>query len=144
MNVYCTWSEAIKAGIAIRPVQAFHKFYDAETGGTCANGAALEAIFGVTFTNDLLLERWNEVMAVMRDHYSRSLNHQVELPCDCGQLTDVSIEYSVKGRIHRLDNIVVHLNNAHRWTREDIADWLESEEEKLGYVTLVEAEVVTA
>jgi hypothetical protein len=146
MKLYCTWSEAIRVGIAIRPVQAFHKFYDTETGGTCANGAALEAIFGIPFTNELLLERWDEVMTVLRDNYSKSLNHDVFLPCNCEELTDVDSKYAVQGTVHRLDNIVVHLNNHHRWTREAIADWLESEEEKLGFVTLVEAdsEVVKA
>jgi hypothetical protein len=36
--------------------------------------------------------------------------------------------------------MIWHLNDHHGWTREQIADWLYSEEEKLGFVTLVEAE----
>jgi hypothetical protein len=32
------------------------------------------------------------------------------------------------------------LNDEHKWTREQIADWLEKEEEKLGFITIVEAE----
>lgn len=144
MQLFYTWSEAIRAGIAIRPVQAFHKFYDAETGGTCANGAALEAIFGETFDNEKLRDQWDEVSAVIREYYKPCLNHRVALPCECISLLDGPLEMEdlTVGRVHRLDNIVVHLNNHHRWTRETIADWLESEEEKLGYVTLVETDEV--
>lgn len=144
MKIYYTWSEAIRAGIVLRPVQAFNKFFDSETEGTCANGAALEAIFGVPFTNDLLLERYDEVMMVMRDYYASSLNHRVELPCSCDSLIDGPHEVETGGRVHRLDHIVVHLNNHDRWTRERIADWLESEEEKLGFVTIVEESDVAA
>jgi hypothetical protein len=39
-------------------------------------------------------------------------------------------------------NTVWHLNDHHGYTREAVADWLESEEEKLGYITLVESETV--
>lgn len=142
MKIYYTWSEAIRAGVKLRPVQAFKKFFDPDTGGTCANGAALEAIFGVPFTNDLLSERYGEVTDVMRNHYKQSLGHYVELPCQCDSLEDGPLDVVTYGRTHRLDNIVVHLNNHHKWTREQIADWLESEEEKLGYVTIAESETV--
>lgn len=115
-------------------------FFDSETQGTCANGAALEAIFGFPFTNALILEHWDEITAVMRDYYKPSLCHYVPLPCDCDTLIDGPQEMQDEkdGTVHRLDNIIVHLNNHHRWTREQIADWLESEEEKLGFVTVVE------
>lgn len=144
MKIFYTWSEAIRAGIAIRPVQAFNKFYDPETDGTCANGAALEAIFGETFDNEKIRARWSEVGNVIREYYSLCLNHRVLLPCDCAELFDGprGMEDEPEGRLHRLDNIVVHLNNHHRWTREQIADWLEGEEEKLGYVTIAEADTV--
>lgn len=138
MKIFYTWSEAIRAGITLRPVQAFRAFFDSETGGTCANGAALEAIFGEPFTNDMLIQREREVADVMREHYSQSLNHYVELPCHCDSLVLGPKGVLPIGRIHRLDHIIVHLNNHDRWTREQIADWLEGEEEKLGYVTLVE------
>lgn len=141
MKIYYTWSEAIRAGIALRPIQAFKKFFDPETGGTCANGAALEAIFGEPFTNDLLLQRECEVAGLMRDHYSQSLNHYVELPCQCDSLALGPEGVLPIGRTHRLDHIVVHLNNHDKWSRERIADWLEGEEEKLGYVTVVEEAV---
>jgi hypothetical protein len=37
----------------------------------------------------------------------------------------------------------MHLNDHHKWTREQIADWLELEEEKLGYVTIAEPEAAS-
>ena len=37
-------------------------------------------------------------------------------------------------------DVTMDLNDHHKWTREQIANWLEQEEEKLGYVTLVEKE----
>ena len=39
--------------------------------------------------------------------------------------------------------IVAHLNDNHRWTREEIADWLQSEEDKLGFETVVEPESIS-
>jgi hypothetical protein len=39
--------------------------------------------------------------------------------------------------------VIFHLNDDHLWTREQIADWLESEEEKLGFITLTETESQT-
>lgn len=33
-----------------------------------------------------------------------------------------------------------HLNDFHEWTREQIADWLYTEEEKLGFVTVIETQ----
>lgn len=36
--------------------------------------------------------------------------------------------------------IITHLNDDHRWTMEQIADWVEIIEESLGYVHLVEIE----
>lgn len=32
----------------------------------------------------------------------------------------------------------LHLNDVHRWSREQIADWLFQEEEKIGFLTLTE------
>jgi hypothetical protein len=140
MRHFFTFSEAIREGAKLRPVQAFHRFFDVETGGTCANGAALEAIFGEPFTNELLEERRYEVVQVMRSDFSYLIGLKVEVPCECNRLHNGPAGEDPTGRRHRPDNIAVHLNNYHKWTREAIADWLESEEEKLGYVTLTESE----
>jgi hypothetical protein len=39
-------------------------------------------------------------------------------------------------QLKRLGAIVAHLNDSHWWSREAIADWLQGEEDKLGFVTL--------
>jgi hypothetical protein len=140
MRHFFTFSEAIREGAKLRPVQAFHRFFDVETGGTCATGAALEAIFEEPFTNELLIERWDEVLDALSTDYSYMGKLKVEMPCECDQLYDGPSDTDPEGRIHKADTIAVHLNNHHKWTREAIADWLEAEEEKLGYVTLVESE----
>lgn len=31
----------------------------------------------------------------------------------------------IKGVVARLEKIIIHLNDEHQWTREQIADWLE-------------------
>ncbi len=41
-----------------------------------------------------------------------------------------------------IDFIIRHLNDQHEWTREQIADWLYAEEEKLGFVTVIESEAL--
>jgi hypothetical protein len=41
-----------------------------------------------------------------------------------------------------LVTLIWHLNDEHHLSFGQIADWLESEEEKLGYVTVVESETV--
>jgi hypothetical protein len=138
MRHFCSFSEAIREGARIRPAQAFHKFYDAENDGTCATGAALEAIFGETFTNEILTEKREEVRSVLRSDFPYMIGLKVTIPCECPRLYDGPCDVDTAGRIHGLANVVVHLNNHHHWTREQIADWVELEEEKLGFVTLTE------
>jgi hypothetical protein len=51
-----------------------------------------------------------------------------------------------EGDSHQGENdligICILLFEFHRWTREAIADWLYTEEEKLGFVTLIETEAL--
>lgn len=44
-------------------------------------------------------------------------------PCDCGLGFDPAYGY--------VGFVIAHLNNEHRWTRERIADWVESVEKQL-------------
>lgn len=127
MKHFCSLSEAIREGAKLRP-QAHHGMLLA--GGTCAMGAAAEAIgfstreidYGCYF--DLL------------DLYPYARTTETTCPVvSCGKAWD----FDNKSRTY-LGQLIVHLNDDHRWTREAIADWLESEEEKLGFVTVVESE----
>lgn len=40
-----------------------------------------------------------------------------------------------KGRVPHLQATIIHLNDAHRWTREEIADWLETLDHDLTFKT---------
>jgi hypothetical protein len=119
MKLYASFAEAIREGAKIRP-QTFGVMR--KDNASCAFGAGYEAMNGS-------LE--NVSTDPVEDYY-RYLTNAADCPiegCDEGcsdqpQLTD----------------IIIHLNDGHQWTREAIADWLETEEEKLGFITVVESE----
>jgi hypothetical protein len=115
---YCSLSSAIRAGSALGP-QAFDRWFG-KNGATCALGAARVAEFGLEHEGGIDLGAiWPYCITAYAS-------------CPDGGCS----EY---GKV-RIFGLVVHLNDFHRWTRDQIADWLESEEEKLGYITLVESE----
>lgn len=113
-------SEAIRLGAMLKP-QAFGRISGPVDGprgpgdvlglrfvlGTCALGAAYDAGF-------------------IRQLADADV-HDVEMYCPaCGQ-------WSYGGEAVALVNhIVMHLNDEHRWTRERIADWVESVEQAAG------------
>lgn len=115
MKNFCCFSEAIRAGAKLRP-QGFGELH--EGGKSCAIGAGREAIYG---TLDSEQEHYDQVRALFPYMQSRATCPACPL-----RLTLFIITY--------------HLNDDHRWTREAIADWLESEEEKLVFVSVVEGE----
>jgi len=43
----------------------------------------------------------------------------VDLPCECGQ-------YALSGMTYSLHTAIMHLNDNHKWTRERIADWVDT------------------
>lgn len=141
MKHLCCFSEAIREGAKLRP-QAFNGY--ARDGGTCAIGAGLEA----------MLERPLQIEDCLTEGGLRSvlketcfwdtfayLHNVAAAPCGCAEPIGFQT-WDRKSDVteSRLDNIIVHLNNEHHWTREAIADWLEQEENKLGFVTVVESE----
>jgi hypothetical protein len=96
-------SEAIRLGAMLRP-QAFG--VDSDGVGTCAFGAAREAIGHDMSLEFFLMER---VFPIVSSFPS-------VCPA-CGKQT------AIKASI-----VSEHLNDKHRWTREQIADWVESVE----------------
>jgi len=112
---YCSLSSAIRAGSALGP-QAFGEWRD-DNGATCALGAAAAAELGAEYEGGINLGEFWPYGDTARTF----------CPKGCFPYSNVHVF-----------GLVVHLNDAHKWTREQIADWLESEEEKLGFVTLVE------
>ena len=107
---YCCFSEAIRDGAKLRP-QAYgaHRGY-----ASCALEAGIEAIGGEFAWSDKaqLCERFPYMRTVVTAPPFRS---RISLFDACWQL-----------------------NDCEKWTREQIADWLFVEEEKLGFVTLIE------
>lgn len=59
----------------------------------------------------------NDRIPLLEEH-CRGLHNIVEYPCDC--------LHREEGRANSLDVVIIHLNDIENWSREDIADWLES------------------
>lgn len=116
MKLYASFSEAIREGAKLRP-QAIGYYFS--LGRSCALGAVLEISYGNTKHRDFV-------------ELNRAYPYMVKEEHVCP-------ESKCAGN-HTLLGLVLHLNDDHQWTREVIADWLETEEEKLGFVTVVENE----
>lgn len=97
-------SEAIRLGAMLRP-QAFGFYFEA--GKSCAFGAAAEAS-GTTSG------AWGRADLQIRGQWPWVFTTRARCPA-CLEP-------------HHVRRIVAHLNNDHRWTRERIADWVESYE----------------
>jgi len=115
MKLFASFSEAIREGAKLRP-QSFRQMY--RDGSTCAIGAGYEAMTGG-------LEGVSAAVPELEYPYLKEPS-----TCPVSQCQD---EDAVD-----MTDVIIHLNDSHRWSRADIADWLEKEEEKLGYVTLTE------
>lgn len=104
-------SEAIREGAKLRP-QTHRRYW--QPNGSCALGAAVEATKGsVAASSVSIREHLNEVWQGLRDTYKYC-------PVDCCRWQRHEALYDVPA-------IVVHLNDDHDWTREEIADWVEKE-----------------
>lgn len=126
---YAYFSAAIRDGAKLRP-QAYHE----ESGyGSCAIEAGCHAMTGVAETAYRLIERVYPYMGT-------ALAPCPAISCKSDSWRD----WSVPGRVGKLTSLCWHLNDYHNWSREHIADWLYAEEEKLGFVTLIEPEIQVA
>jgi hypothetical protein len=118
-------SEAIRLGAMLKP-QAFDALF---TGGaTCAVGAALDAI-GVELLDE----------AVCKNFPPDSLWDEAELRFP---LLAVVAVHPVDLRHMEVGMLITDLNDFHLWSREQIADWVESVEPKApqGAVAVVAAD----
>lgn len=108
-------SEAIREGAKKRP-QAFGAYFKRDNNDilcSCALGAAYENLRDITRPQGLSTEDY------LIDSYpwlADDINERCPTE-DCS-----SLDADAK----RLD-VVAHLNDEHKWTREAIADWLESQ-----------------
>lgn len=109
-------SEAIRLGAMAGP-QIFWRLYDAQTHGTCAQGAAALAIGCIDLeTRYYKVPFPPAITAAWTPVYAAFMNQ----PCpECGQ-RDKFLS----------DGLMAHLNNEHQWTREHIADMVEEIERR--------------
>ena len=98
-------SDAIRLGAMMKP-QAFGHLHDPLTKGTCALGAAHDAMGLLRLTSAGYCKAVPEVWEAAFD--------TVIVGCPECRMH------------HRKVMILTHLNDDHRWTRERIADWAEA------------------
>ena len=98
-------ARAILTGAERRPKQSFGAYFDG-AGGSCALGAAYEGIY-------LLPRNVGEATPQRMDRFFHCLEN-VSRRCPAGCRKQIPI-----------GAMIVHLNDDHLWTREQIADWLE-------------------
>lgn len=109
-------SDAIRLGALLRP-QAFGRLFDADERATCALGAAYEAIGE--------LDRFLEIDA---DPTAASMEllepaFKVLTAWGTGQFVTCPGPQQVQ---MQLGAAITTLNDHHKWTREQIADWVET------------------
>lgn len=98
-------AEAILSGARRRPKQSFGTYFDTQ-GGSCALGAAYEGIYR-------LPRNMADATPRRLDRFFHCLEN-VSRRCPAGCRKQIPI-----------GAMIVHLNDDHQWTREQIADWLE-------------------
>ena len=118
-------SEAIRIGAERRP-QCRDVFFNRIHGQlcSCALGAAFE---GGDLIDQEMLSRGivalhMELVSAFEGFELYSVNNSGMLPFPCPS-------FSCRERPAQLPEVIVHLNDEHNWTREQIADWLE----EIGY-----------
>jgi hypothetical protein len=131
-----SFSDAIRYGATLRP-QAFGAYTRGHS--TCAWGAGLEALLGRPLTiEECLSEEGLKKIIADTALWSRFayLRTKVPSPCGCVRVEGFQNRDYSPNTSKSIANMIVHLNNEHEWSREQIADWLQSEEDKLGFVTI--------
>ncbi len=131
-------SEAIRIGSMLRP-QAYKHYFDRE-GGSCAIGAALEAIGITRVTKGKKVEReramLNELITTPDWKEWKSSPYVLaresrQCPV-CDGLDWYSPNKKDTVKTPNVSSVIIHLNNDHMWTRQAIADWVKSVEDKYG------------
>lgn len=107
------FSEAIRLGAMLKP-QAFGKLQDA--GGSCAYGAALDAC-GIQDQDNVTEQQLCELFPITTAPASCPV---------CGLHLEPQPEPWQIRELKTVDEVITHLNDWHRWTRERIADFVET------------------
>ena len=116
MKHFCSFSEAIRAGIPLGP-QAFG--YRGHGGSMCVLYTGY-----VAMELDWILGNASDIYPYLKD---------------ITKCPDCDLEAGIAPHDYT-PSLLTHINDHHKWTREQIADWLYGYEESIGYVTLVESE----
>jgi hypothetical protein len=102
-------ANAIEEGAKRRPTQAFGEYFS-EKGGSCALGAAYEGAY-----------------ALPRDpHEAHSIRPRMHRLFDCLESVRRRCPEGCNKRLP-LNAIILHLNDDHHWTREQIVAWLKKD-----------------
>lgn len=118
-------SEAIRLGAMLKP-QAHREFLTTE-GASCALGAALDAVGGLSS-----ISSFHDIAA----RWPWTRGKAVRCPsCAAGAAAIHTSPDDI------LDNVVI-LNDVHGWTREQVADWVETIEARLEQPATEHQEVV--
>lgn len=105
-------SEAIRLGSMLKP-QARGVFYNCDNKSTCANGAALDAIGALD--TDEECSSLNNTRLCEAFPLAAATGHGCPV---CGTPQTIGGEFYW---------VIAHLNDSiHKWTREQIADWVET------------------
>jgi hypothetical protein len=98
-------AQFIRAGMKRRPDQAFGDYYSGDSA-SCALGAAYEAMYRLP-----------------ADPSGQRPTRDLDWFFDCLDTVKPCPAEGCRKRIY-LAALLVHLNDDHRWSREDIATWL--------------------
>jgi hypothetical protein len=96
-------ADAIAEGARRRPVQAFGEYFSG-TGGSCALGAAYEGAYALPHEAGAIRPRLDRLFDCLE-------NVRRRCPVGCNKRLP-------------LNSIILHLNDDHHWTREQIVSWL--------------------
>jgi len=113
-------SEAMRIG-ASWSKQSFGKLKNDD--GTCALGSAVEGCFGDKYKNILFHERIPGLFFV---YFNEILKYEINCPYD-----NCIFKFDTFNKT--LEVLIMHLNDTHKLTREQIADWIEKIENKIGF-----------
>ena len=96
-------ADAIAEGARRRPHQAFGEYFS-DQGGSCALGAAYEGAYSLPDDVHAVRPRLDRLFDCLE-------NVRRKCPSGCNKRLP-------------LNSIILHLNDDHRWTREQIVEWL--------------------
>lgn len=109
-------AKAIRLGAARRP-QCFGSYFD-ERGGSCALGAAYDGMYE-------LPRQEKEQGEIVPRHLERLFHCLEDVVKRCPEMALGEPEVTCRKKLP-LGAMIVHLNDDHGWTREQIAEWLSS------------------